>query len=289
MVPLDSARAGHGDAAVHRRSGVVGLDAYDGLRTAKVELQTGGDQLVAGSLDGRGSVPAAADAGDAAAGAFRHPALRLLSIMPWIGDDVGAGRDLSEAAAEAGHGGVLLVDAARTAGWDGQRVPGFGTGGQIDPAVIERAAPAIAQASQLLTGRGASGVDRLRRPPPAGRRRGHPGARGVDPARAPGATRGVGDGTAPRVPGRRRAAHLPVGDAPTVGPARCGRLSRDVRVGQRWTAIGSGCRTSNRRGASRWWTRSTRRPRCDAGTTTVARASRSGTRPTPPTSRPTHA
>ena len=129
-----------------------GWTAYDGLRTAKVDLQTGGDGLVAGELDrAEGAFQRAADAGDAAAAAFRHPALGLLGIMPWIGDDVGAGRDLSEAAAAAGHGGVLLVDAARTAGWDGQHVPGFGSDGRIDPAVIERAAPAIAQASQLLT------------------------------------------------------------------------------------------------------------------------------------------
>ena len=130
----------------------AGWTAYDGLRTAKVDLQTGGDGLVAGELArAEEAFQRAADAGDSAAAAFRHPALGLLGIMPWFGDDVGAGRNLSEAAAAAGHGGVLLVDAARTAGWDGQQMPGFGPDGRIDPAVIERAAPAIAQASQLLT------------------------------------------------------------------------------------------------------------------------------------------
>ncbi len=130
-----------------------GWTAYEGLRTAKVELQTGGDRLVAGNLgQADAAFQRAADAGDAASAAFLHPAVQLLSVLPGIGDDVSAGRALSDAAAMAGHGGLSLVDAAQVAGWDGEHIPGFGAGGRIDPGVIQRAAPAVAEASQLLTG-----------------------------------------------------------------------------------------------------------------------------------------
>ena len=188
-----------------------GWIAYEGLRTAKVELQTGGDRLVAGDLgQADAAFQRAADAGDAAAAAFRHPAMQLLNVLPWIGDDVGA-RPRTVGRCRPWR------DTAASCWWMPRRPPG-GTANTCRGSARRSDRPCRHRAGRPRRRRGLSaahrcrdpsGVDRPRGPPPTRRRRGHPGAGRVGPTCAPGAARGVGRGDCS--PG----SWAPTGRAPT--------------------------------------------------------------------------
>ena len=65
-----------------------------------------------------------------------HPAPRLAGAMPWIGDDAHAVETLAQAASDAAAAGLELSAVGRAVGWDGEHLPGFGTGGRIDAAAI---------------------------------------------------------------------------------------------------------------------------------------------------------
>lgn len=142
-----------------------GWTAYRGLTAARAAMTDGVGQLAAGDPLAAGAAFADAATGAAAATeALDHPGPRLLRGLPWIGDDVNAVRELGTTAELTGRAGEHLADAAILSGYGRDHLPGFAVGGRIDLAPIERAEPAIADASRLL----AAAVAHLRELPTGG-------------------------------------------------------------------------------------------------------------------------
>lgn len=83
-------------------------------------------------------------------GFLDHPAPRLAQTLPVVGDDAHAVEALAGAAADAADAGLELTAAARSVGWDGGQLPGFGAGGKIDAERIAAAAPGVRAAAGLL-------------------------------------------------------------------------------------------------------------------------------------------
>jgi len=129
----------------------AGATAFTAFREARDELVDAGVLLVAGDIEGADvGFAAAAERAARASSALGHPGISLLGLAPKISDDVDAARRGATASIDAAEGGLAYVAAARAAGWDGQGVPGFGSGGRIDTGVIAAAAPDVARAADLL-------------------------------------------------------------------------------------------------------------------------------------------
>ena len=122
------------------------------LRGARDQLTRGGELLVAGDLTGaQAAFSQASTMARGAGSSWDHPAPRLAETLPVVGDDAHAVDALAQAAADAADAGLELTAAARRVGWDGEQLPGFGTGGKIDAAKIAAAVPGVRAAADLLT------------------------------------------------------------------------------------------------------------------------------------------
>ena len=127
------------------------LGATRDLKGARDQLRLGGELLVAGDLPGaQAAFGQASSLARSADGYLGHPVPRLAGALPWVGDDVHAVEALSGAATDAAYAGLELTAAARSVGWDGETVPGFGAGGTIDAAGIADGAPALRAAASTL-------------------------------------------------------------------------------------------------------------------------------------------
>src|SRR5215213_8973347 len=129
----------------------AGSHAYTDFRQARDSLNAGGDELLSGDLDGaRDSFSAAHSVGTGATDALGHPAVTLVGWLPWFRDEVDAARRGADATVLAAEGGGGYANAAIAAGWDGKTVPGFAPGGKVDTGALQRAAPDIQKAADLL-------------------------------------------------------------------------------------------------------------------------------------------
>ncbi len=127
------------------------------LRGARDQLTRGGDLLVAGDLPGaQAAFAQASEMAHGATGYLGHPAPQIAEALPVVGDDAHAVETLARAGAQAADAGLELTAAARTVGWDGTHLPGFGAGGRIDAARIEEGAPGLRAAADLLASASAS-------------------------------------------------------------------------------------------------------------------------------------
>src|SRR5690242_3381596 len=76
----------------------AGVRAVEAFSQARDDLQQGGAALQAGQLDeARNLFGAAASAGTQATSALNHPAVRVLGLVPGLGNDVDALRHTSRA------------------------------------------------------------------------------------------------------------------------------------------------------------------------------------------------
>ena len=129
----------------------AGAHAVDSFQQARDGLTAGGDSLQSGDVAAaRNEFASAEGAGQSAADAVGHPAVTVVGWLPGLGDEVDAARRGAEAIVLAAQGGTAYADAADAAGWDGVTLPGFAPGGHIDAAAIERAAPDVTKAADLL-------------------------------------------------------------------------------------------------------------------------------------------
>ncbi len=125
--------------------------AVDGFQQARDTLESGGASLQSGDVaTARNDFGAAQSGGEEARGALAHPAVSIAGALPWFSDEIDAARRGAEAIVLAAQGGTAYADAAEEAGWDGSGIPGFAPGGQIDAGAIQRAAPDISKAADLL-------------------------------------------------------------------------------------------------------------------------------------------
>ena len=125
--------------------------AVDGFQQARDSLESGGQSLQSGDVaTARNDFAAAESAGAQAQGSLSHPSVSLVGALPWFSDEIDAARRGADAIVLASQGGGAYADAAEAAGWDGTNLPGFAPGGHIDAGAIQRAAPDIEKAADLL-------------------------------------------------------------------------------------------------------------------------------------------
>lgn len=132
----------------------AGLSArrmFRGISVARSDLIDGGTAVVTG--DPAASIPyfKAADlAADSAVAAAGHPGIRLLSGLPWIGDNIRAVRAVAVASGGTARAGLTMADAAISLGWDDLRLPGTTALGDVDLTAVATATPKFdAVAAQL--------------------------------------------------------------------------------------------------------------------------------------------
>lgn len=129
----------------------LGFTTRSHLESARDDIRTGADALVAGDIDGAAAAFEDAKGAASSAGSISwHPAGFLAQTLPWIGDDVHAVDDLASAAAITAEAGQTITGAARRVGWDGNGLPGVSSGSGISPDVLEQMAPEIASAHEDL-------------------------------------------------------------------------------------------------------------------------------------------
>ena len=125
--------------------------AFSGLGAARTSIDAGSDALQRGDLTLAAS--ALADAEDSASGATSfgaHPTIMAAGALPFIGDDVHAISTMARATQVAARGGTALSAGLAATGWDGEGLPGFEGGGNLDLAVIEAASPSLQAAASGL-------------------------------------------------------------------------------------------------------------------------------------------
>ncbi len=127
-----------------------GVQAAQALQDTKDELQAGASALENGDVPtAQNDFGAASSHATAAVNALAHPGPQVLAHVPWLGHNVDAVQRLSRAAQLSAQAGSALTNAADAAGWSGDNLPGF-SAGHLDPSVIEKAAPGLAEAALLM-------------------------------------------------------------------------------------------------------------------------------------------
>jgi hypothetical protein len=130
---------------------LVSLDAVrsarrilSGIKDARAQLDLGAESVVVG--DPNASMPqfdAAVASADAAVAASKHPAIRLLGLLPVLGPNVRATRAVATAEGDAARAGLTMVEAAKLLGWDNILIPGAARVGNVDLGKIRAASPKI--------------------------------------------------------------------------------------------------------------------------------------------------
>ena len=125
----------------------AGYTVSRNLSAARVDLEEGAADLVAGDVQGAASQFAfAAGASDAAHSFQRHPTIAALHLIPSLRDDIEAVDRLATAGQLTAEGAGSLAEAADAAGWDGSDAPSISTDGHIDLDALQAALPSLEDA-----------------------------------------------------------------------------------------------------------------------------------------------
>ena len=124
-----------------------------GVTAARSDLGAGIEDVVTGDPDvAAGAFEDAADAANSAIGASSHPAMRLAGLLPYVGDNIDGVAAVARAQRDTAGAGLVLVEAARTLGWENILLPATSSLGQVDLTQVREAAPLLDDvATQLLT------------------------------------------------------------------------------------------------------------------------------------------
>lgn len=122
------------------------------LQTARNDLVAAGDLLAAGKLDEAAAHLADARSAAHSAGNFGlHPSVWIAGHLPFVSDDIGALKALSDSAELAAGAGETVVGAVRGAGWSGSGLPGFSGSSALADPQLTGIAPELGQAASTLT------------------------------------------------------------------------------------------------------------------------------------------
>lgn len=122
------------------------------ITSARNALIEGGNSVVTG--DPAAAVPSFTSAGraaDAAVSASEHPGVKLLEILPYIGDNVRAARAVARSQADTAAAGLTMAQAADTLGWDDLLTPGMRALGSYDLHTIKAATPKLTSVATQLS------------------------------------------------------------------------------------------------------------------------------------------
>jgi hypothetical protein len=146
--------------------GVFGVDAvrsassmFEGIRSARSSLDAGAESLFVG--DPRSAIvelAAAADEADAAVSTSERPSMRLLGLLPIVGQNVRATRAVATAIGDCARAGIVMGDAAESLGWNSILLPGARSIGHVNVPKIRRATLTVDDVSSRLQ----DALDRLR-------------------------------------------------------------------------------------------------------------------------------
>ncbi|MGH2662874.1 MAG: DUF4012 domain-containing protein [Actinomycetota bacterium] len=117
----------------------------------KVQLQSATEDLLEGRLDeAETRFELARSFGQRASNVAWHPAAAFADVLPWIGDDVDAVQTIASSVDDISAGGLALVDAARSAGWNGESIDELGADSRIPLEAFKAAAPFLYRAADEM-------------------------------------------------------------------------------------------------------------------------------------------
>jgi hypothetical protein len=139
---------------------LLGLDAalsarrmLGGIAGARNALIDGTNSVVSGDPETSvGSFTDATDAADSAIAAAGHPSMRLLGLLPWVGDNIAAVKAVAQASRDTAQAGLTMAGAAKTLGWQNILLPGVSAIGKLDLPTIRAATPAVTKVALQLRG-----------------------------------------------------------------------------------------------------------------------------------------
>ena len=129
----------------------AGRQMFRGVASARSALGEGAVAVVTG--DPEAAQPFFEDAGDDAASAVDaagRPSIRLLSLLPIVGDDIAAVQAVAVASEETAEAGLAMVDAANTLGWHDLRLPATEAIGSVDIPTLRAATPKLNEVAKHL-------------------------------------------------------------------------------------------------------------------------------------------
>ncbi|MEO8475766.1 MAG: hypothetical protein ABI572_01800 [Actinomycetota bacterium] len=122
-----------------------------GVTTGRSELNTGIEEVVTGDPEVAGqSFAAAATAADSAISASGHPAMRLASLLPFVGDNVEGVEAVARAERDSAAAGLRLVEAAQILGWKDILLPATTALGRVDIAKVREASASLDDVANRL-------------------------------------------------------------------------------------------------------------------------------------------
>jgi hypothetical protein len=129
----------------------AGGQMFRGVASARSDLAEGTVAVVTGDPGAaRPFFQDASAAADAVVSAADHPAIQLMTRIPWIGDNVRAVEAVAVASQQTAAAGLAMADAADTLDWHDLLLPATGAIGSVDLPTLRSATPSIDEATRLL-------------------------------------------------------------------------------------------------------------------------------------------
>jgi Protein of unknown function (DUF4012) len=129
----------------------AGREMFRGVASARSDLADGTVAVVTGDPEAaRPFFDEASGAASSVVSAADHPAIQLMSRIPWIGDNIRAVEAVAGASQQTAQAGLAMADAADTLGWQDLRLPATEAIGSVDLPTLRAATPSIDQAARLL-------------------------------------------------------------------------------------------------------------------------------------------
>ncbi len=124
---------------------------FRGVSSSRSALVEGTVAVTSG--DPEAAVPFFEHAGEAASSAVSatgHPSIRLLSRLPWLGDNIDAVEAVAQASEQTSQAGLAMVQAAEILDWRDLRLPATEAIGVVDLPTLRQARPFLDQVAKTL-------------------------------------------------------------------------------------------------------------------------------------------